>query len=64
MNGPHMICTVSPLVTLKDTVQSNATDVVDNKVRLLLYVSGIPTAGRKDRTSKRSAAPDATLNRL
>jgi hypothetical protein len=64
MDGLHMICTAPPLVTLKDTVQSNWADVVDNKVRVLLYVSGIPTAGRNDRTSKRSAAPDATLNRL
>jgi hypothetical protein len=64
MNGPHMICTAPPLVTLKDTVQSNETDVVDDKVRQLLYASGIPTAGRKDQSSKRSAAPDATLNRL
>jgi hypothetical protein len=37
-----MICTAPPLVTLKDTVQSNGTEVVDNKVRVLLYVSGIP----------------------
>jgi hypothetical protein len=64
MDGPQMNCTAPPLVTLKDTVQSNWTDVVDDKVRLLLYATGIPTAGRKDRRSKRSAAPDATLNRL
>jgi hypothetical protein len=64
MDGPYVNYTAPPLVTLKDTVQSNWTDVVDNKVRVLLYVTGISTAGRKDRRSKRSAAPDATLNRL
>jgi hypothetical protein len=48
MDGPQMICTTPPLVTLRDTVQSDGTDVVDNKVRLLLYVSGIPTIDRSD----------------
>jgi hypothetical protein len=43
MGGPQMNCTAPPLVTLKDTVQSNWTDVVDDKVRLLLYATGIPT---------------------
>src|SRR5260370_28182823 len=64
MDGPHMICTAPPLVILKHTVQSYWADVVDNKVRVLLYVSGIPTAGRKDRRSKWSAAPGCNIKQV
>jgi hypothetical protein len=45
-----------PLVTFKDTVRSEWTEVVDNKERLLLYAGGIPIVGRNDRASKRPAA--------
>jgi prepilin-type N-terminal cleavage/methylation domain-containing protein len=38
-----MNCTATPLVTFKDTVHSDRTDVVYHRVRLLLYASGIPT---------------------